>query len=94
MDSIFQGNRSTLIEMALISNGREYKVSRSCRGHLMLSEENVVKPGPAVLQISVDGEITEHPFEIGNDSHGKKVSIAEPLANHSANETSAPAVVS
>ena len=76
MDSIPQGSRSTFIEMTLIADGREHKVSRSGRDYLVLKEDATVSAGPAVFSITVDGDRTDYPFEIEEDSVGVHVQIS------------------
>ncbi|MEM7386751.1 MAG: hypothetical protein AAF514_17580 [Verrucomicrobiota bacterium] len=73
MSSIFQGSRSSVIDMTLSANGETFKVTHSYPDHLLLVEPASVQPCDARLTVSIDGDITEIPFEIRSAVSGRRI---------------------
>lgn len=74
MESIFQGSRSAIIEMTLVVNDREHKVSHSDRDFFLLEEPAQIEPGPGTFVLSIDGKRQDFAVEITEASVGRKIS--------------------
>ena len=59
--------------MTLSANGDTFKVTHSFPDHLLLSEPVTLKPCHAKLTVSIDGDITEIPFEIRSAVSGRRI---------------------
>lgn len=73
MDSMFQGGRSSQIEMTLCADGNSCKVTHSAPGYLLLEESACLNQGEAKLVISIDGNTQEISFLIAEPVNGKRV---------------------